>query len=138
MIEPAPFGRICEGEPLKAQLACLAEVFTNPDSISLAFTEDYEQVTDGKTLTRGEFEAHIRHVKDSVESLRFTILDAVRQGDQLADRHRVDVVYRNGRRAAIEVYLFAQLRGGRFTKVHEVSRMLSGDEAVRSLASATR
>lgn len=131
-----PLDRIHEGEALKAQIACLGEVFTNPDLIPLLFTEDYEQTTDGKLIHRAEFETHVRHVKASVRSLQFTVLDAVRQGDRLADRHTVEIHYLDNRRAVIEVYLFAELRDGRFARVNEVTRVLSGDEAAQALASA--
>jgi len=136
MFQPPPFAGICEGEDMKTLAGNLENVFMNPDLISSLFTEDYEQVTDGKHMDRTEFEAHVRHVKATVQSLRFTVLDAVRQGDRFADRHTVEITHLDGRKAVIEVYLFALLRDGRFARINERTQVLSGDQATQALASA--
>jgi hypothetical protein len=129
----------CQAEALKAQIASLLEnVFANPAAIPLAFTEDYEQTTDGKRLSRAEFEEHVRHVRASVRSIRFTVCDAVRHENHFADRHIAEITYSDGRSASVEVYLFAKLRDGRIAQTHELTRVLSGDDSAKSLASALR
>ncbi|WP_343712335.1 nuclear transport factor 2 family protein [Inquilinus sp.] len=134
---PAPFADPCDSEALKRRVAdMLRAVFTDPGRIPEFFTEDYEQVTDGERSDRAGFEAHIRHVAGSVRSLDVAVLDAVRQGDVIADRHVVEVVHAGGHAAAIEVYLFGTLRGGRLARVNEVTRVLSGDPGLRDLARA--
>jgi len=131
-----PFASSSQGKALEQAVAnMLQEVFSNPGSISEFFTADYEQTSDGRILNRTEFEAHVRHVAGSVRSVHFTVLDAVQQGNVLADRHQVQVTHTDGRRAAIEVYLFGRLREGRLARVHEVTRLLSGDETLQALAS---
>ncbi|MGO1076845.1 nuclear transport factor 2 family protein [Inquilinus sp. CA228] len=132
---PAPFAAPCESEELKRRIAgMLQAVFADPGRIPEFFTEDYEQVTDGEPSDRARFEAHVRHVAASVRSLEVTVLDAVRQGAAIADRHVVAVTHADGHAAAIEVYLFGTLRNGRLARVNEVTRVLSGDAALRALA----
>jgi hypothetical protein len=46
------------------------------------------------------------------------------------------MVHADGRTATIEVYLFGHLRDGRLWRVNEVTRVLSGDQALRELARA--
>ncbi|WP_052121667.1 nuclear transport factor 2 family protein [Inquilinus limosus] len=134
---PAPFADPCDSEALKRRLAdMLRAVFADPGRIPEFFTDDYEQVTDGERSDRVRFEAHIRHVAGSIRSIEVTVLDAVRQGDAIADRHVVEVVDADGHGAAIEVYLFGTLRGGRLARVSEVTRVLSGDPGLRDLARA--
>lgn len=135
---PAPFAEPCDGDALKRRIAdMLRAIFADPGRIPEFFTDDYEQVTDGERSDRACFDAHIRHVAGSIRSIEVTVLDAVRQGDAMGDRHVVEVVHADGHAAAIEVYLFGTLRGGRLVRVHEVTRVLSGDAALRELARAT-
>lgn len=135
---PAPFAEPCYSDQLKHRIAgMLRAVFADPGRIPEFFTDDYEQVTDGEVSDRARFEAHIRHVAGSIRSIGVTVLDAVRQDDVLADRHVVEVVHADGQAAAIEVYLFGTLRGGRLARVNEVTRVLSGDAALQALARAT-
>jgi hypothetical protein len=127
----------CDGEELKRRIArMLQAVFADPDRIPEFFTDDYAQVTDGEHSDRGRFDSHVRHVGGSVRSIAVTVLDAVRQGDAIADRHVVEVTHADGRQAVIEVYLFGTLRDGRLVRVNEVTRVLSGTEALGELARA--
>ena len=132
-----PFAAPCQGEELKHRIAvALHSVFRDPDRIPEFFADDYEQVTDGEVSDRARFEAHIRHVAGSIRLISVTVLDAVWQGDAIADRHVVEVVHADGHKAVIEVYLFGTLRGGRLWRVNEITRVLSGDRALRELARA--
>ncbi len=114
----------------------LERVFADPDRISTLFTDDYVQTTDGSTSDRKAFEEHVRHVARVVRSIRFEVLDVVRQGDSIADRHRVVVVYQDGRSATIEVHLFGEIFGGRLRRVHELTRVVAGDESLKALGTA--
>jgi hypothetical protein len=122
---------------LKHRIAeAMRTVFGDPDRIPEFFADDYAQVTDGEVSDRARFEAHIRHVAGSIRPIKVTVLDAVWQGDAIADRHVVEMVHADGRTATIEVYLFGHLRDGRLWRVNEVTRVLSGDQALRELARA--
>jgi hypothetical protein len=122
---------------LKLELRrALQQVFADPDQLPGLFTEDYVQTTDGSTSNREEFEAHVRHLAHVVTSLDFEVLDVAQQGSSIADRHLVHVVYQDGRRATIEVFLFGEISAGRLQRVHEVTRVLSGDESLQYLGTA--
>ena len=114
----------------------LHQTFADPDQIPALFTDDYVQTTNGSTSDRKEFEAHIRHVAHVVQSLDFEVLAVVQQGNNFADRHLVHLVYQDGRRAAIEVFLFGEVFEGRLRRVHEVTRVLSGDKSLHDLGTA--
>ncbi len=124
-------------EPLKAAIrGSLERVFADPDQIPLFFTDDYEQTTDGTRCDRREFEEHIRHLVSVAQSIQFEVLDALQQAEQIADRHLVHIAYKDGRKATIEVYLFGTTVGGRFRRVHEVTRIVSGDQTLKDAPTA--
>jgi hypothetical protein len=114
----------------------LEQVFESPANIPLLFSDDYVQTTDGRTSNRQEFEQHIRHLLASVNSIDFEVLDAVQQGQSIADRHLVQLVYQDGRKATIEINLFGTVTDGRLSRVHEISRVVSGDEMLKALVQA--
>ncbi len=124
-------------QTLKTEFSrALQQVFADPDRIPDLFTEDYVQTTDGSTSNREEFEVHVRHLARVVKSIEFEVLDVVQQENSVADRHLAHIVYHDGRRATIEVYLFGEIFAGRLRRVHEVMRLLSGDEALQKLGTA--
>ena len=129
--------QVVDRDALKVALrGCLERVFADPDRIPTFFTDDYVQTTDGTTCDRKEFEEHIRHLASMVQSIRFEVLDALRQGDRIADRHLVHVSYKDGRRATMEVYLFGTVVEGRLRRVHEITRVVSGDQTLKDAAIA--
>lgn len=124
-------------ERLKSTLRrVLEQVFADPDQISRYFADDYIQTTDGTTCDREGFEQHIRHLASAVQSIQFEVLEALQQGQRIADRHLAHVAYRDGRRATIEVYLIGTTRDGRWHRVHEITRVVSGDRTLKSAAIA--
>ena len=66
-----------------------------------------------------------------VRSIQFEILDALQQGERIADRHLVHVTYKDGRKACVEVYLFGTTHNGRLRRVHEITRVASGDNSLK-------
>jgi hypothetical protein len=129
----------CHLDPLtlKAEFrAALQHIFRDPDEIPDLFTEDYVQTTNGSTSNRQEFEAHIRHLTSVVNSLEFEVLDVAQQENTIADRHLVHIVYEDGRGATIEVYLIGETYKGRLRRVHELTRVFSGDESLQNLGIA--
>jgi len=114
-----------------AMRGCLERVFADPAQIPYFFTDDYVQTTDGITCDRKEFEQHVRHVASVVRSIQFEILDALQQGERIADRHLVHVTYKDGRKACVEVYLFGTTHNGRLRRVHEITRVASGDNSLK-------
>ena len=124
-------------ESLKLALrGCLERVFADPDQIPHYFTDDYIQTTDGTTCDRKGFEQHVRHLASMVQSIQFEVLDALQQGERIADRHFVHVTYKDGRRVAIGVYFFGTVHNGRWRRVHEITRIASGDHSLTGAALA--
>jgi len=114
------------------------EIFANPDAAPRFFSEDYVQTTDGRTLSYSEFIEHIRHVISVTERIEIEVVDVIRDGNRIADRHTVRWTRKDGTRSLLEVYLFGTLTNGRFTRVIEATRLIEGDESSRALASGMR
>lgn len=63
------------------------------------------------------------------------VIEALRDGGRIADRHRVTVTKRDGTNSQLEVYLFGELaKDGHLRRVDEISRVIAGDEADSVLA----
>ena len=114
------------------------EIFANPDAVPEFFSEDYVQTTDGHLISYSEFVEHIRHVVSVSERVEIEVVDVIRDGNRIADRHTVKLTRKDGTNALLEVYLFGTLHNGRFTRVIETTRLIQGDESSRALASEVR
>jgi predicted SnoaL-like aldol condensation-catalyzing enzyme len=107
------------------------------ETIDRYFTPDYRQRTDGETLTRDAFVDHIRHLRTRVVSGQIEVVEALREGNLIADRHRVRAVKPDGSKLEVEVYLFGELAADdRLRRVDEASRVISGGAAEADLARA--
>ena len=118
---------------------CFGKEETHPlgATIDRYFSPDYEQRTDGETIDRAGFVAHIRTLRSLVAEGRIEVLEALRVGERVADRHRVTLTRTDGTTSEIEVYLFGTLDAdGRLLRVDEVSRVVVGGEADAALARA--
>ncbi|MBO3675661.1 nuclear transport factor 2 family protein [Streptomyces sp. NEAU-YJ-81] len=101
------------------------------------FTPDYRQRTDGRWDDRGEFMAHIAHLRTIVAGGSVQVLDELVQGNLYADRHVIDVAKTDGSTVRTEVYLFGEFApDGRFRRIEETTLMLQGAETDRNMGSA--
>jgi hypothetical protein len=68
---------------------------------------------------------------------RIEVLEALRVGERIADRHRVTLTKPDGSSSQIEVYLFGTLSSdGRLRRVDEVTRVVVGGVGDAALARA--
>jgi hypothetical protein len=106
-------------------------------TIDRYFAPDYQQRTDGELVDRDGFAAHIKVLRGLVAHGEVEVLEALRDGDRIADRHRISVTKRDGTVSQLEIYLFGELAAdGRLRRVDEVSRVVAGAEGDASLARA--
>jgi hypothetical protein len=106
-------------------------------TVDRCFSPDYEQRTDGEVTDRAGFVAHVRALRSLVVDGRIEVLEAMRVGERVADRHRVTVTKTDGSTSEIEVFLFGTLDPeGRLRRVDEVTRVAVGhaDDAVLAWA----
>ena len=118
---------------------CFGDEETYPLAATMAryFHPDYRQSTDGTELDYAGVVDHMRLLRQRVPSGRIDVLDALQDGDRVADRHLVTAVKPDGGEIETEVYLFGRLAAdGRLVRVVETSRMLRGSAADADLASA--
>ncbi|GGZ70363.1 nuclear transport factor 2 family protein [Streptomyces subrutilus] len=101
------------------------------------FAPDYRQRTDGRWDDRGAFLAHIAHLRTVVAGGSVEVHDELYDGPRYADRHTVRVTKADGSTVRTEVYLFGEFAAdGRFRRIEEVTLMLEGSPADRTLGSA--
>jgi len=92
------------------------------------FAPGYRQYTDGETVDRDGFAAHIKTLRALVADGHIEVLEAVRQDNRVADRHLVTVTRHDGTTQRIEIYLFGELApDGRLLRVDEISHVIDGD-----------
>lgn len=97
----------------------------------------YTQVTDGERAERGEFVAHLEHLRGVLASGHVVVHEALREGRRIADRHTVHVTMKDGRTSSFEVLLIGSLdEQDRLFEVFETTRQLTGDAEVANLGGA--
>jgi len=97
----------------------------------------YTQVTDGEQSDRGEFVAHLAHLRGAIAGGHVVVHEALREGRRIADRHTVHVTMKDGRVSSFEVLLIGSLdEQDRLFEVFETTRQLTGDAEVANLGSA--
>ena len=97
----------------------------------------YTQVTDGEKADRGEFVAHLAHLRGAIAGGHVVVHEALREGRRIADRHTVHVTMKDGRVSSFEVLLIGSLdEQDRLFEVFETTRQLTGDSEVANLGSA--
>jgi hypothetical protein len=80
---------------------------------------------------------HVRTLRSLVGEGRIEVLEALRVGERIADRHRVSLTKSDGSTSQIEVYLFGTLDpDGRLRRVDEVTRVVIGGAEDAALARA--
>lgn len=97
------------------------------ETINCYFTLDHQQRVNGKVLNYDQFVDHIRHLRTHVASGRIEIVEALREGNRITDRHRVHITKSDGSAIQLEVFLFGELAAdGRICRMDEVSRVIVG------------
>ena len=104
------------------------------------FTPQYEQTTDGHVSQYEDFIKHIEFLRSIAETCNIEIVDFVREGRKVAERHFVSGRTKAGKELKAEVYLFGELdevEGKRLVKAVEATRVVVGDEKDQDLARRT-
>jgi hypothetical protein len=87
------------------------------------FSPAFRQRVDGAGwIDRDGFLAGIAAARAAVDHVVVTVLDELAEDRRYAERHRIELVRRDGGRAVQEVYVFAERDAdGRFTRIEEAS-----------------
>lgn len=97
----------------------------------------YTQVTDGVKADRGEFVAHLEHLRGVLASGHVVVHEALREGGRIADRHTMFATTKDGRVSSFEVLLIGSLdEQDRLLEVFETTRQVTGDAEDANLGSA--
>jgi ketosteroid isomerase-like protein len=120
-------GDPCQGEALRRRLeAALDRLFADPSTIGELFSEDYVQTVNGAVTDRAQYRAYLDQSRVLFPSASFEVPEAIWQGDTLAARFLSRKTAADGSVRLVEACLFGQVRDGRFTRVHEITRPISG------------
>ncbi|MFD5464846.1 nuclear transport factor 2 family protein [Kitasatospora sp. NPDC127059] len=107
------------------------------EAVDRHFAPDYRQRTDGRWDDRGQFLAHIAHLRTVVADGSVEVHEELCDGARYADRHTMTVTKTDGSTVRMEVYLFAEFApDGRFRRIEETTLLLEGGEHDRDLGSA--
>jgi hypothetical protein len=102
---------------------------TVEEAMDRHFAGNFRQCTNGTWDDRAGFVARMRDLRQSGARVTFTVLDELSEGDRYAERHRVDLVHRDGERALLEVYVFAERdTAGHFVRIEESTLVLESGE----------
>jgi hypothetical protein len=87
------------------------------------FAAGFRQRVNGEGwIGRSEFLARMTAARERVDRAAVTVLDELVSGDRYAERHVIELVFRDEPRTVQEVYVFAERDGdGRFLRIDEVS-----------------
>jgi hypothetical protein len=127
-----------QGPALRASLERFyRDVFENPDTLPDFLAESCVQRVGPMALSYSETVKHVRHVRACVQKIEYSVADAIAQGDTIADRHIVTLTLNDGRSAVLEVLCFIRIANGKIAELYESSQVLSGDQALGALATAS-
>ena len=99
------------------------------------FNPEYVQIADGQSSTFDEFVAHLKKLRSLVTKLSVKVLFLVQEGGKIADRHIVTLEKVDGSTAVLEVLLLGERDdAGKFLRVWETSRTVTGDDSSSELA----
>jgi hypothetical protein len=102
---------------------------TVEEAMDRHFAANFRQRTNGTWDDRASFMARMRDLRQSAARVTFTVLDELSDGARYAERHRVDLVHRDGERMRLEVYVFAERdAAGRFVRIEESTLVLESGE----------
>lgn len=111
------------------------DVFNDSKYIDNYFSKEYMQYADGETLNLKEFKKHIDIVKNKVKNISFNVMEASKSNNTFSDRHLVSLQLHNGKKAEIEIIQISKIKNGQIYELHELSRVISGDKALKTLSS---
>lgn len=88
------------------------------------YAPDLEYVNDGIQLDRERLIAHVHAVRKNARSLRIDVHDTLVNGHRGAARYTIHATMRKDRRAATDVYLFAEFAAdGRVRRINSITRI---------------
>lgn len=86
------------------------------------FASGFRQTVNGVAIDREAFIAGIESLRSQLKEARVTLLDEVAEQARYAQRHRIELRFRDGSRVEREVYAFAVLDAElKFVRIDEVS-----------------
>lgn len=113
----------------------LSEGRRDAATIAAHFAPGYRQFVDGETLDFDGFVAHMQALDAAVETIAVTFETLVEEGDQVASRHLVESVGKDGHRGVFEVIAIFAVGPDGIRSCHELTRQITGRAQDRDLGS---
>lgn len=90
------------------------------------FAPGFVQTVDGRAVDRATFMAGIETLRSQLQQVSVTVLDELHEANRYAERHRIELTFREGTRMVREVHVFAELdAASRLTRIDELTRAVS-------------
>ena len=111
-------------------------LFAGEISVEDLFSPAYKQSSDGNTLDFIGFTNHLVYLRSHVSNVEFDVLNVCICEDRLAERHIATITHHDGQVSRLEVYVFMRLQHQKIASLDEITRVISGKENDKELASA--
>ncbi|CUI16109.1 conserved hypothetical protein [Candidatus Protochlamydia naegleriophila] len=117
----------------------LKEVIENMEAgeevFSHYFSPSYTQHVDGHVLDYKDFIQHMTIQKTLLKSATVTIQHSLAEPDKVCTVHRVSAVKKNGSVVEIQVIAYFELENGKIVLCKELTHLISGADADRTIGS---
>lgn len=112
--------------------AALRSLFSGkPDEtesdLSKLLSPEFKLRADDETFDFAAFATHVRWLRQNVLSVSLTIVQFIRDGNQLADRHMGETILKDGTVKKSETFMFVEVADdGRLSSIVETVRQIEG------------
>ena len=119
---------------VKEMFQVFANVNSKPSEFAKYMSSNYVQTADGHTLNYQGFLTHVAGLHSAMKSIHFTFDQIVAEGDVVATHHIAHGIKKDGHPIKTEFFAFFTLKNHKIIQCQEVSRMLVGTAADKSLS----
>jgi len=120
---------------IRQLLATFTDFNADIDTLTSFMTPDYRQLVDGRDMALKDFRDHALALRSRFRKLDIDIQHLVCQNDTVATIHLVRATHPCGKQTLVKVIAFFKFREGRICLVDELTHILEGTEADKTLGS---
>ena len=129
---------LCQPNQLRSALERLyISFYRDPTDLERYFAPTCLQHLGGQTLSYQQIIEHIRQICASTTKIRYSVVEAISQGDTIADRHVVELTSGHERKVTLEAFCFLRLAQGKIVEIWESVQTLDGDQTLAAVARAS-
>ena len=128
----------CQPDELRSALERVyISFYRDPDDLARYLAPNCLQHLSTRTLNYPQIVEHVRQIRSSAMKIRYSVVQAIIQGDTIADRHVVELTSQDQRTVTLEAFCFLRLAEGKVVEIREAVQTLGGDPKLGAMASAS-